>query len=574
MSPRDVRRAVIGGASDVGTVRHENEDSFGVWGLEAGDWDFLVAVADGVGGHEHGKQASELALSALLGSLTAQPLPHNDEGLRWALHTAVADANREVYYAFPGTSAARPGSTLTCALCREGKCYVGHVGDSRAYMIRGGRVFQLSTDHTWVQSQVDRGAMTAEEAAASPYRNQVIKVLGAEPSVEPDVIVRPTAPGDLFIVCSDGVTEHVSVHRLLAEAVNATSADDLAKALVALAVAQGGSDNAIAVVAGVPFEHSAEARSAAPETSEIPLFKQPPGAQSTAATALTPPTVPLPSVLAQVRPRRDWRPVLAGGLVALFVLLGLMLINLYRHPNEPPPELEHGATAADQEDQDALQPSGDASGPSVAPAPSMDGPVVKLVRSISLPRVQHVAFSHDGSKVAILSRDGDPSYAEDWLLYCFTVMDGTKLFEVNYYIKAGSQVIFSPDDKRIYHQFCTDSLDREGPAAISATTGDTVWRARGKEHFTGGLAISPNGKHLAATDQDSIVGLEEGGAIYDATNGRMQKRLPKAHCGYGSSCSAPRGHILLRGLAATYGYYGPRTGARGTCWEIYQAGGS
>ncbi|MCE5237158.1 protein phosphatase 2C domain-containing protein [bacterium] len=344
MTSPDARRAAIGGATDVGAVRDENEDSYGLWGPEGGDWDFLIAVADGVGGHEHGKQASELALSAFFSALTGKSLPQSDAGTRSALSAAIVDANGAVFSAFSGTGTSRPGSTFTCVLARGGKSYIGHVGDSRAYMIHGGRIFQLSTDHTWVQLQVESGTMTAEEAAVSPYRNQVLKVLGAEPNVKPDVVVRPTAPGDLFIVCSDGVTEHVSVSQLLAESTTATSAEGLAKTLVALAVAQGGSDNATAVVAGVPIPASIKRLvGAKPETVEIPLLKQSGTPKGAAAATPASPTVPLPLGPNHTDSRRDWRPMLVAGLAVLFIVLLLILIGTRGHGDRPFPQTSRQA---------------------------------------------------------------------------------------------------------------------------------------------------------------------------------------------------------------------------------------
>lgn len=543
MSSPEARRPLMGGATDVGAVRAENEDSYGSWGPDVGEWDFLIAVADGVGGHEHGKQASELAISAFIDSLTRKSLPRSDPGIRSALVAGIADANRAVYSAFSGSGTARPGSTFTCVLARGGKSFVGHVGDSRAYMIHGGCIFQLSTDHTWVQLQVENGAMTAEEAAVSPYRNQVLKVLGAEPDVEPDVVVRPAVPGDLFVVCSDGVTEHVGVGQLLAESTQAHSAEGLAQTLVALAVAQGGSDNATAVVAGVPLSAAAGGGPAKPETTDIPLLRHSDESTSTAATRLAPSTIPLPSAPHHARPKRDWRPAAAIALGVLFMILGLLLIRAVR-PQEDSPSDATAAVGAD------LSSSPEAMGMRVKAEPPvrLDGPVARLMRQVKLLRPRNVVFSASGRRYACF--DDDQTYI--WII-CFDTDTGRELFRVKGAPSGDNgsyDAVFSPDDRYFYYR--SEVPLEAGRTRLYRTDVETGLQTSGigkpEADTTGGMAIRrPKGDRLVVADTAESMGdctETASGALYDAHSGRQIRRLPKIEDGYRRLVFSPRGSFL------------------------------
>ncbi|MEN6301128.1 MAG: protein phosphatase 2C domain-containing protein [Armatimonadia bacterium] len=245
----DTPVAVLAGATDVGAVRDENEDSYGLWGPNEGPWDFLIAVADGVGGHAHGKQASERAIDTFIASMK-QGQFRNDQAARLSLQTAMAAANKAVLEGFADVQEGKPATTFVCALGVGGLAYIAFVGDSRAYMIHAHQIFQVSTDHTWVQWQVDQGLIKPEEAATHPHRNQVLRVLGVEEESGAELVVRALSPGDVIILCSDGVTEHLPQEEILEIGQGASSAAALAQSLVGLAVAAGGSDNATAVVAG------------------------------------------------------------------------------------------------------------------------------------------------------------------------------------------------------------------------------------------------------------------------------------------------------------------------------------
>ena len=358
-----VKPIALGGATDVGRARENNEDSYGLWGAEQGWWDCLIAVADGVGGHEHGKQASELVLSHFVSDLASHEPSQDDANIKQALLMAVAAANEAVYGAFSDAGAPRPGSTFTCALVVGQKCYVAHVGDSRAYMIHAAQAYRLTTDHSWVQHQVSLGHMTEEEAAASPYRNQILRVLGSHPQVEADVVVRSVAAGDLLVVCSDGVSEYVEDQELVTLANAATDANDLAESLVALAVARGGSDNATAVVAGIPVPPGSGGKPTS-DTDDLNVGQITPPTVPGSAIALSrepreqtqTPTRPLAT--AAPRPSRASSPRraatrdqvvrgrarLAAILAALFIMVGVVL--LWISFSDKLPEDEPAASAS------------------------------------------------------------------------------------------------------------------------------------------------------------------------------------------------------------------------------------
>ena len=142
------------------------------------------------------------------------------------------------------------GSTCTVAVMRENELYVGHVGDSRAYLIREGKLEQVTEDHSWVAEQVKRGALTEEEAAYSPFRNVITRSLGAQPEVEPDVYRRELEVGDVLLLCSDGLTGYVDDQTIF------EIADSYGPSLAALKLVQkanenGGGDNVTVVIVAV-----------------------------------------------------------------------------------------------------------------------------------------------------------------------------------------------------------------------------------------------------------------------------------------------------------------------------------
>ena len=223
-------RARIGEATDIGLVRERNEDGYLVRPP-------LFAVADGMGGHRGGEVASRLALETL------------DRPGAAPLAERVREANRVVYErSMLDRSVAGMGTTLTAAALEGDRLRLAHVGDSRAYLLREGRLERLTEDHTMVHRMVREGRLTEEEAAWHPYRSVLTRALGTEPDVPVDEAVVEVRPGDRVLLCTDGLTSMVPDARI-GQILRATAdPQEAADRLVEEAIAAGGLDNVTVVV--------------------------------------------------------------------------------------------------------------------------------------------------------------------------------------------------------------------------------------------------------------------------------------------------------------------------------------
>jgi protein phosphatase len=234
-------RLVVGAATDVGRVRDGNEDAYLV-----DDAMGLVAVADGMGGHRGGEVASATALEALRAAVNGgRPL-----------REAVEDANRAVFdKAQTDDSLRGMGTTLTAAtLAAGGTLLIGHVGDSRAYLLRDGELRQVTTDHSLVEELVRDGRLTADEAAVHPQRSIITRALGVDSTVEVDVYPVELAAGDVVMFCSDGLTGMLQPDLIAAELRREDDPARAATKLVDAANASGGEDNITVVVVAVTDE--------------------------------------------------------------------------------------------------------------------------------------------------------------------------------------------------------------------------------------------------------------------------------------------------------------------------------
>lgn len=228
----------ISARTDTGRRRLGNEDAF----VCAPP---LFVVADGMGGAPAGELASRIAAAALEES--AAEIRSGE-----AIDVAVKDANARIFRrSLSDPAAAGMGTTITLALVDEGSATVtfGHVGDSRAYRIRGGRLHQLTDDHSLVGELVRAGRLTPEEAERHPHRAVITRAVGTEPEVDVDVFTEHTEPGDVYLLCSDGLTDMVTDEEIAAVAVGSVhDLDALSAALVAAANNAGGEDNVTVVV--------------------------------------------------------------------------------------------------------------------------------------------------------------------------------------------------------------------------------------------------------------------------------------------------------------------------------------
>ncbi|RIK00467.1 MAG: Stp1/IreP family PP2C-type Ser/Thr phosphatase [Armatimonadetes bacterium] len=246
-----VPKVTIACKTDLGLVRENNEDKFEYFlpedSARLAARGLLFVVCDGMGGHEAGQIASELASKRFIEGYMSNASP----SAAVALRDAVRSANRIVHDVATAIPSRRGmGTTLSALALVQRSAWVAQVGDSRVYRLREGELEALTTDHTWVQETVDSGAMTQEEAEAHPYRHMLTRAIGTDRNVEPDVFEFDLLPGDVFLLCSDGLTNHVP-ENVIAERLGLEGVSDACASLIQQALAGGGSDNATALVVRV-----------------------------------------------------------------------------------------------------------------------------------------------------------------------------------------------------------------------------------------------------------------------------------------------------------------------------------
>jgi PPM family protein phosphatase len=241
--------------SDIGLQREANEDS-----AYAGER--LLAIADGMGGHAAGEVASAAVIDALKPLDTQVPAGE----LLNALDHAVRQASRtltEMAQADPELSGM--GTTLTALLWSGSQLGLVHIGDSRAYLVRDGKVFQITHDHTMVQTLLDDGKITADEVASHPQRNLILRALTAGRSFEADLQLREARPGDRYLLCSDGLYDAADAESISSVLRSVADPDEAAAELLGLAIDGGGPDNITCIVADVvPAEITAETATPVP----------------------------------------------------------------------------------------------------------------------------------------------------------------------------------------------------------------------------------------------------------------------------------------------------------------------
>jgi len=225
--------------SDIGMVRSNNQDS-GYAGPH------LLAMADGMGGHAGGDIASSTVVGALV-DLDGQALGGTEAGP--ALLERIAAANAELGERVKAEPKLRGmGTTLIAILRSRDKLVLAHIGDSRAFLVRDGEVTQITKDHSFVQSLVDEGRISADEATHHPQRSLVTRVLTGQPTDEPDLVIRQAKVGDRYLIASDGLTDYVAadtVGSILLETADPGAACDR---LVSLALRAGAPDNVTVVI--------------------------------------------------------------------------------------------------------------------------------------------------------------------------------------------------------------------------------------------------------------------------------------------------------------------------------------
>jgi PPM family protein phosphatase len=259
--------AEIFGISNVGLIRHDNQDSFLIANLETGDIattsapslvsvhtaPFILIVADGVGGAASGALASAIATETILSELHRwwHKVPkRTPESIEAALKRGIDVANKAIYQkASTSPEHHGMGTTTTLALVLDGEAFIAQVGDSRAYLVRKGAAKQLTKDQSFVQRLIDAGRMTAKEAAQSEHRNIILQALGPEEKVVTDFYRVKLESGDYVVLCSDGLSNQVSAEEIGRITRGAGRPEDICNALIEEAMHTGAPDNVTVVAA-------------------------------------------------------------------------------------------------------------------------------------------------------------------------------------------------------------------------------------------------------------------------------------------------------------------------------------
>ncbi len=305
--------------SDVGLVRSNNEDS-----VYAGAR--LLALADGMGGHAAGEVASQLVIAALA------PLDDDEPG--GDLLSKLDDAVRQGNTAIAAHVEAEPdlegmGTTLTAILFAGDRIGLVHIGDSRGYLLRDGELTQITKDDTFVQTLVDEGRISAEDAHSHPQRSLIMRALTGQ-EVEPTLTMREARVGDRYLLCSDGLSDPVSTETIL-EALQIPDVTDCADRLIELALRGGGPDNVTVVVADVVDTDYGQTRpilaGAVSDDGDRPTRLD---LSAGRASAINPRPQVVKRKLPQIeaftaRPRSRSRLILAAILLVLVVLAGLAI---------------------------------------------------------------------------------------------------------------------------------------------------------------------------------------------------------------------------------------------------------
>ena len=237
----------IGMLTDVGKVRTIDEDSILAADLSFGinsesEKFLLLAVADGMGGHAKGEEASKIALNTL--TKTIIPELFGTVSFTELLENGIKNANQEILeYTVKNPESSGMGTTTVCALVKGNNIHLANVGDSRAYVISDDEIRRVTKDHSYVQSLIDEGQITEEEARDHPQKNVITKAVGIMESVEPDTMKLTLDDDESLLLCCDGVIAHLTdedIHKIIC---NENNPQNACQQIVDLANQRGGSDN-------------------------------------------------------------------------------------------------------------------------------------------------------------------------------------------------------------------------------------------------------------------------------------------------------------------------------------------
>lgn len=273
----------VAAVTDIGRVREKNEDSFVVADLnggglmmdraharlDVGERGVLLAVSDGMGGAQAGEVASALVVETLAQEIAEAP-PETPRDIM--LDTAVKRAH-DVVRAQGERDRARMGATLTAVFLRAGRAYIAEVGDSRAYLLRAGRIAQITRDQSLVQMLVDSGVMKPEDASTSPMRNVILQAMGHQTDLKVALGRLDLRDRDCLLLCSDGLTGKISDEEIKQVILENRTPEAAADKLVALANERGGHDNITVIIAGIGGGLAPPAADEVPERA-VEVIKQ------------------------------------------------------------------------------------------------------------------------------------------------------------------------------------------------------------------------------------------------------------------------------------------------------------
>lgn len=236
----------IFGLSDIGKVRRENQDCFAIRALSGG---ILAAVCDGMGGAAAGQIASELACGSFMDHASAALEVSGGEKAAESLGSGADKANRDVYArSMRDAECEGMGTTLVALYANNDGVTLLNIGDSGAYRVSGGTMTKLTHDHSLVQEMMDLGLITNEQARRHPRKNIITRVVGGESTVRSDIFEAEAKDGDVFLLCSDGLTNALSDEQIVSCCEGQTDPEAICAALIDAALCAGARDNVTAVV--------------------------------------------------------------------------------------------------------------------------------------------------------------------------------------------------------------------------------------------------------------------------------------------------------------------------------------
>ena len=237
------------GETNLGFIRDSNEDSYGYYAPSTCE-PMLFAVADGIGGHGNGNFASRLLIRMLLAGWRdlGRDIPSDRKSLGNMLADLVVSCNRRIFELNEAADNAVPmGTTLAMLAVMPDFAVTVHLGDSRVYVLRGGKLIPLTQDHSYVALLLQRGQITKEQASSHPLSHVILRSVGPTVNAEPEVRLHERRPGDRFLLCTDGVTTHLNDARINDILKSSGSAADAVRSMINASLRAGGRDNITAI---------------------------------------------------------------------------------------------------------------------------------------------------------------------------------------------------------------------------------------------------------------------------------------------------------------------------------------